>query len=517
MMRYFTLLLFIIITQGAQAQTKDTLNLMVYNLLNFPDGSNICGSTTTVPARWDTLQKIVNYAKPDVFMVCELQNEKGADSILNRSLNANGINYYEAANFVPNQSTLNQLHNMLYFNANKLGMSRQSLIKTDLRDVNKYTLFVKEPNLAVHEDTTFIDFYVTHLKAGESDSLRRLQECDSIRKYVDTNSVERNAVLAGDFNFYKSEESGYQRLLEGIHPFKDPKNAPGNWHNNFNFDTLHTQSSREFGSASMDCGATGGIDDRFDFLLMSEPMINNNLKVRYIPNTYKSLGNNGFLFNDAIRDPSNSSGVPNEVLNAMYNMSDHLPVLAQVEITYTDVSLPLEWTRIKGENSQQRNLITWEIAKNEDVRTWVIERSSKRSPFQSVAGLANKTTQKNWSFEDKDITGGIYYYRIKAKMQNGEFIYSSTIAIAVPIEKEWLQVFPNPAKDYLHIRFENLSPRKCTISIYNTLGEQVYSWQKSAFLAKNDIQIAIKDLAKGLYSLKIQNSEHQYIRKFIKN
>ncbi|MFB6306289.1 MAG: hypothetical protein ABEH43_04765, partial [Flavobacteriales bacterium] len=69
---------------------EDTLVNMAYNLLNFPDGWD-CGNTMDVPARWDTLRTIVQYIKPDALMVVELDKEYGADSILNQSLNVNGV------------------------------------------------------------------------------------------------------------------------------------------------------------------------------------------------------------------------------------------------------------------------------------------------------------------------------------------------------------------------------------------------------------------------------------------
>jgi hypothetical protein len=103
------------------------LKVMTYNLLNFPNGRDDCGSNTVVPNRWDTLLKIAQYTLPDVLMVCELQNEIGADKILSEALNVNGSNTYEAADFVENQSTAStEFNNMLYFNQDKLTIYEQN-------------------------------------------------------------------------------------------------------------------------------------------------------------------------------------------------------------------------------------------------------------------------------------------------------------------------------------------------------------------------------------------------------
>jgi hypothetical protein len=78
---------------SAFAQT-DTVTIVAYNLLNFPNGRNDCGSNTVVPNRADTLRKILQYVKPDIFVACEIQTEAGADSVLTRSLNVFGANNY---------------------------------------------------------------------------------------------------------------------------------------------------------------------------------------------------------------------------------------------------------------------------------------------------------------------------------------------------------------------------------------------------------------------------------------
>ena len=84
---------------------QETINVMFYNLLNFPEASP--GGRSVI------LRNIFTDFKPDLFLVCELQNERGADEILNISLNYNTDNY-SRAEFVANQSGSNSLQQLLY-------------------------------------------------------------------------------------------------------------------------------------------------------------------------------------------------------------------------------------------------------------------------------------------------------------------------------------------------------------------------------------------------------------------
>ena len=340
-------------TSGAFSGQSDTIvmtdncpdevniSVMSYNLLNYSSGRNDCGANTLVPNRWDTLEKIVHYYLPDVLMVCEIQNDTlGVNQILNASLNSNGYSNYAAADFVLNQSPGGtNFNNMLYFNSNKLTLYSQAEIGTLTRDFNKYTMYVNDPGLAITQDTIFLDFYMAHLKAGSAsvDSFRRTQECDSLRLHLDSRP-DRNSILGGDLNFYSASEQGYQTLLSGVNPLNDPVDMPGDWDGDFAFRLVHTQSSRGPGDPTFDCGFNGGADSRFDFLLISNAITNNTLNTAYVDSSYATLGNDGSIFNKAINDPANTSGVPQNILNAMYYMSDHLPVVMEMNVTLPAVA-----------------------------------------------------------------------------------------------------------------------------------------------------------------------------------
>ncbi|MDP8203389.1 MAG: T9SS type A sorting domain-containing protein, partial [Candidatus Tenebribacter mawsonii] len=68
------------------------------------------------------------------------------------------------------------------------------------------------------------------------------------------------------------------------------------------------------------------LDDRFDFIFSSY-QLNNGSGLEYIDNTITSFGNDGLHFNLSINAGTNSA-VSQEVADALYNASDHLPVFA---------------------------------------------------------------------------------------------------------------------------------------------------------------------------------------------
>ena len=181
---------------------------------------------------------------------------------------------------------------------------------------------------------TMADFvvYNDHYKAGSSgsDQATRASHANTIRNNANAFG-DAHIIYAGDFNIQSSSESMYQTLLApGNGQAFDPINRPGNWNNSSSFRDIHTQSPYDPGFNDPTL-ISGGVDDRFDFQLVSGEMMDGE-GLAYIPGTYHTFGNNGTHgLNDAINDPSNTAQ-PGNVLDALASVSDHLPVVADYQL-----------------------------------------------------------------------------------------------------------------------------------------------------------------------------------------
>lgn len=296
---------------------------MSYNILNFPGGS--------IPNRIDTLTKIIDYHRPHLLMLQELKSEEGLFSITD-AMNTLGYGNFVHAQYVPQQSapgSMNPLQQAIVYDENKLRLKSQHEIITSVRDINEYVLYLNDPQLANGADTTFIYTYVTHLKSssGSANEQLRLSMVDEWTEYLETAlDPESNVIFAGDFNIYSNQEPAYTALMSGQNQVQmsDVFASYGNWNSgNFSHKEILSQSTRSNQLAND--GAGGGMDDRFDFILFSEQMLNAGNTVYVENNSFKSLGNNGTCYNNSITACSTGNVVPNSILNALYYMSDHLP------------------------------------------------------------------------------------------------------------------------------------------------------------------------------------------------
>jgi endonuclease/exonuclease/phosphatase family metal-dependent hydrolase len=341
----FLSLLFFSISCFAQ----NTVKTMFYNVLEFPELN---------PNRITLLQDILQDYSPDIFMVCELQSQEGADVILNVGLNSNGNSNYSAAPYFENQSGGGDLQQALFYRNDMFVLENTEIINTPVRDINKYTLLLNTES----QDTNPIRIYayVTHLKSSQGSANQQLR-LSMVEAFVnDTQQLEDDAfvLFAGDFNIYTSTEPAYLEILDQTNSvaMEDPIDTPGAWNNNEDFREVHTQSTRT-SSSGFGGGAGGGLDDRFDFIMVSQNMMTNP-NLQYKTDSYKAYGNNGNCYNNNIND-INCGGLYNQIIrDALYNMSDHLPVVMELVTDQEIVILDVPQQQLAQPFSLKRTLVS---------------------------------------------------------------------------------------------------------------------------------------------------------------
>jgi hypothetical protein len=270
----------------------------------------------------------VNYFQPDVLIVSELIDGSGAQLLLDSALNAAGVGTYSRAVFVNGPDT----DNMLFYNNQKIGLKSQQQISTSLRDISHYRIF----HVISAGDTAFVNLFSAHLKAGSTtqNAADRYTETVTFCNAITSISQNENLIVGGDFNMYSDQEQAWTQLTGNAcsHKFYDPINMAGYWNSNSSFASIHTQSTRSNTNPGCCGGSTGGLDDRFDFLLATASVINGSAKVKYIPGTYKACGNDANHLNKALIESPSNSIVPANVATALFNTSDHLPVSMDLDI-----------------------------------------------------------------------------------------------------------------------------------------------------------------------------------------
>ena len=412
----FLLLLWIALPSWAQ----DTLTVMQYNLLyygNYNSGFADCYETNNNTQRKDEcIRTLVDYVKPDIFTVCEfgataaLQND-----FLRHNLNVNGVTYWKSDNII-NYANSNII-NHIFYNSQKLGLSKHIALRTDPRDTDIYELYLKTKSLAAG-DTIKLVCIVAHPKAGMGYESNRRALMQVAMDYVNQHYPHDNALIMGDFNMYGASESGYRLLTQTYsNPevlFIDPLGSAGvgEWNCNGQFAAYHTQSTRSY---SDECFSGGGLDDRFDFILMADEIKFSYNHLRYVNNSYHAVGNDGRHYNQSVNQ-GNNTAVPAEVAEALFDGSDHLPVTMKIAV---DVHLGVEdleaqslYATVAPNPASDRAVVSFFNPSQGQVQ---LELYSLQGQLLRHEAAAFGEGAQQYELALHDVTKGFYLLRIKHK------------------------------------------------------------------------------------------------------
>ncbi len=308
--------------------SASSVRMLTYNLLNFSDDDN----------REMHYITILESISPDLIIAQEIIGQDGFENFQSDVLDVFQGGQWSGAPFI-NQSAQQDIaifykqDIFTYINTSAINTAQSS----GTRDVIEWTMV---HNLS---DLEF-NIYGVHFKAssGASNASQRLEEATILRNHLNSLPIGRHFIVGGDFNIYSnssSSEPAFNMLTgdsdDNTGRLFDPINRIGNWHNNSSFSDVHTQSPR---TSSFGGGANGGMDDRFDWLFVSENILSDQSSMFYIENTYTAYGNDGNHFNDAINSGNNFS-VSNDIADALHDASDHLPVYMDVwfdDLVYSD-------------------------------------------------------------------------------------------------------------------------------------------------------------------------------------
>ncbi|MEQ6123320.1 T9SS type A sorting domain-containing protein [Pseudotenacibaculum sp. MALMAid0570] len=416
------LLFFTLLLLGFQSFGQTRIKAMMYNLLNY---SNSTVSQNKTPF----LKTVLDEIHPDLFMVCELVNEAGSNYMFNNAIVPHNSDF-EKATFQINQSSGANLQQMVYYNSKKLVLETSRVIVADTRDINHYTFKINTENVATNPIR--LEVFVSHLKAstGSSNRQRRLASVEDF--VVSLNDIPETSyvLFAGDFNFYSSNEEGYQRLIDGgnrvvmIDPINRPATPfPNNpsvtdpftfysssstyfWRNS-SYADIHTQSTRTSNTGLIDTsGALGGLDDRFDFIMMSENF-NTSSDLFYVNNSYQSIGNNSNCYNLSI-DNSNCSGTYSQSLrDALLQVSDHLPVVMEIETPQNTLSTESYSQIVQFQNSNiVENSLDLKFSNNLKIKDLNIYNTNG----QLIKSVKLKNVPENTlTIDVQHLSKGIYY------------------------------------------------------------------------------------------------------------
>ncbi|MBK8683490.1 MAG: T9SS type A sorting domain-containing protein [Bacteroidetes bacterium] len=184
--------------------------------------------------------------------------------------------------------------------------------------------------------------------------------------------------------------------------------------------------------------------------------------------------------------------------------------------------VPVELNNFGAAVNGNSVLLEWSTATETNNAGFSIERKSGDGSWVTigeVAGAGTSTAVIHYSFADKSLGSGNYYYRLIQKDLDGTTkIYDllNEVLIGVPEKFELNQNFPNPFNPTTSISFSLPVSGVVSLKVYNTMGEEVATLVNETREAGSyEIKFDATKITSGIYFYTLTSGEFQMTKKLV--
>ena len=201
-------------------------------------------------------------------------------------------------------------------------------------------------------------------------------------------------------------------------------------------------------------------------------------------------------------------------------------------------TLPVELSSFTATISTHNNVVlTWVTQSETSVMGFYVYRStdSNLANAQQITSLidaTNTSDQQVYVYTDNEINQiGTYYYWLMVSDMNGSESFHGPIHVTyentqpgipnIPVFTELKQVYPNPFNPNTNISYVLATPSDVSITIYNSRGQEVRSFEKSNVAAGTwNLSWDGKDqngtgLSSGVYYIRMNAGQDSFMKKAV--
>jgi hypothetical protein len=188
--------------------------------------------------------------------------------------------------------------------------------------------------------------------------------------------------------------------------------------------------------------------------------------------------------------------------------------------------LPVELTSFTAFASGDNVILNWKTSTEKNNRGFEIQNSEvgdqksevKWEKIGFVEGSGTTTEPKSYSFTDKNIASGKYFYRLKQIDFDGSFDYSNEIEAGITAPKRFSleQNYPNPFNPVTSIEYSLPNASQVSLIVYNILGQQVAELVNGNIKAgEHTVTFDASKLGSGIYYYRLQSENNISIKKMV--
>jgi len=190
-------------------------------------------------------------------------------------------------------------------------------------------------------------------------------------------------------------------------------------------------------------------------------------------------------------------------------------------LRYDVAPLPVELTSFTAITQNQKIILNWTTETELNNNGFEIQRRAANSEFVAIGfvkGAGTTTAQNEYTFTDRNLSNGIYFYRLKQIDFGGSYEYSSEVEVDFEglVNYSLIQNYPNPFNPSTKIGYTLKERTSVKVTIMNILGEEVAvltnEIQEQGF---HELEFNASNLPNGIYFYSLRTQQYSDTKKMI--
>jgi len=238
------------------------------------------------------------------------------------------------------------------------------------------------------------------------------------------------------------------------------------------------------------------------------------------------LSNGGMTANDSLYRISGTIGQP-----AIGTASDSSIIQSAGFWHEQQLLIPVELVSFTVEAVKNYIELNWTTATETNNMGFEIERKAAINLTEGgaleiwknigfVPGAGTTTDKNSYSFVDKNISTGKYFYRLKQIDYDGSFAYSNEVEVefvSTPLIFELSQNYPNPFNPSTIINYQLPVASQVNLFVYDILGRKVATlvnseWKEAGY---HQYKLSAVGYSSGIYFYHLQTNSFNDVKKFV--
>ena len=190
-----------------------------------------------------------------------------------------------------------------------------------------------------------------------------------------------------------------------------------------------------------------------------------------------------------------------------------------LRLSYKNMSiLPARLFTFSGAFENNSTQLKWEIQTEESTDHFVVERSTGNG-FERLGTVDAVNLRSRYDYLDNNAGNAgvpVVLYRLKIVNAEGNFTYSSVVAVNLKTSRSSISLFPNPAKNETIASIAATQKENALLQVFDNAGRIVQ--KKNILLIKgtNNITVELNTLPAGSYYIKVSGSSINVVDKLQK-